>query len=155
MANVEWIPNVRPGVAATSEGVPLGELEAEITAGAATGKLLAEPGAAYEGKQFRIAIGLELIVCTLSKVTLTFVTRGAEGTTAASHAAKAKVFNVGTEGGYEKWLEQRKGRGANVLRYGADPTGAEDSTTAFKEAGEHSSTIYAPIGTYLIEGTLD
>lgn len=45
----------------------------------------------------------------------------------------------------------------NVLDYGADPTGAKDSTAAFQNAasmvriyGDECSVVYAPAGTYRI-----
>ncbi len=40
---------------------------------------------------------------------------------------------------------------ANVLDYGADPTGHEDSTVAVKEALRHSKHVYFPAGAYLID----
>lgn len=41
----------------------------------------------------------------------------------------------------------------NVLRYGADPTGATDSTTAIQNAINQNGRVYLPQGTYLV-GTL-
>lgn len=41
-----------------------------------------------------------------------------------------------------------KGSPANVLDYGADPTGALDSKAAFTAAFVASTTVYAPTGTY-------
>ena len=42
------------------------------------------------------------------------------------------------------------GAPANVLDYGADPTGVADSTAAFEAALAASSCVYAPSGTYLV-----
>lgn len=46
----------------------------------------------------------------------------------------------------------------SVITYGADPTGAADSTTAFKDAvaalPSGGGIVYAPAGTYLISGTV-
>lgn len=64
------------------------------------------------------------------------------------------------KGGYPAWsdttgkvLVDGKGR-INVLAYGADPTGASDSTTAIQNAwnaaGPLQTPIYIPAGTYLI-----
>jgi hypothetical protein len=41
----------------------------------------------------------------------------------------------------------------NVLRYGADPTGAANSTTAFTNAVATNSTAIVPAGTYLLSTT--
>lgn len=52
-------------------------------------------------------------------------------------------------------LEQ--GGAKNVLNYGADPTGVANSTAAFEAAltaAGKGGAVYAPSGTYLIEGTL-
>jgi len=43
---------------------------------------------------------------------------------------------------------------ANVLAYGADPTGAEDSTTAFKQAIATGRNVYIPGGSYRIRDQL-
>jgi hypothetical protein len=42
----------------------------------------------------------------------------------------------------------------NVLDFGADPTGAVDSTTAFQNALNISDRIFAPKGTYLINSSI-
>lgn len=41
----------------------------------------------------------------------------------------------------------------NVVDYGADPTGSNDSTAAINAAFAASTNIYIPAGTYLISGT--
>lgn len=43
---------------------------------------------------------------------------------------------------------------ANVIDYGADETGAEDSTSAFEDAIASGLTVYVPTGTYLITSGL-
>jgi hypothetical protein len=43
---------------------------------------------------------------------------------------------------------------ANVITYGADPTGTLDSTAAFNTAAATGVTIYVPDGTYKILGTV-
>ena len=43
----------------------------------------------------------------------------------------------------------------NVLRFGADPTGVVDSTTAFANALLSSTYVYAPGGTYKLSNTLN
>lgn len=47
-----------------------------------------------------------------------------------------------------------KGAPVNVLDYGADPTGAADSTAAFASAFATGQTVFAPKGTYLVNITL-
>jgi hypothetical protein len=42
----------------------------------------------------------------------------------------------------------------NILRYGADPTGANDSTSAFVQAGSIGQLIYAPSGTYKVTSNI-
>jgi hypothetical protein len=53
-------------------------------------------------------------------------------------------------------LKSRIGIGhfANVLDYGADPTGATSSSAAFKRAWEAAPLLYAPAGKYLLTSTL-
>ena len=43
----------------------------------------------------------------------------------------------------------------NILRYGADPTGAVDSTTAIQAAIVASAAVYAPAGTYTCSSTFN
>ena len=43
----------------------------------------------------------------------------------------------------------------NVLRYGADPTGTADSTTAINNALLSNASVYIPSGTYLISASLN
>ena len=45
--------------------------------------------------------------------------------------------------------------GANVLKYGADKTGATDSTAAFDAAEATGKIVYVPAGTYAINWTVD
>jgi len=45
------------------------------------------------------------------------------------------------------------GAPANVLDYGADPTGVADSTAAIQSAFDASNNVFFPAGTYLISGT--
>ena len=47
-----------------------------------------------------------------------------------------------------------KGAPANVLDYGADPTGATDSSAAFLAALQASSEVYVPEGTYQVSVTI-
>lgn len=46
------------------------------------------------------------------------------------------------------------GAPANVLDYGADPTGVSDSTAAIQSAIDAAATVYIPAGTYLISSSL-
>lgn len=46
------------------------------------------------------------------------------------------------------------GAAANVLDYGADPTGSNDSTTAIQAAITNNSAVYVPAGTYRISSAL-
>lgn len=48
-----------------------------------------------------------------------------------------------------------QGEAANILDYGADPTGVEDSTTAIQAALDDSSAIVIPIGNFKITSTLN
>jgi len=45
---------------------------------------------------------------------------------------------------------QASGQAANVIAFGADPTGARDSTIAFANAAASKNEVFAPCGTYLI-----
>ena len=47
------------------------------------------------------------------------------------------------------------GAPTNILDYGADPTGATDSTAAIQAAIAAGDCIYCPTGTYLITGQLN
>jgi hypothetical protein len=42
----------------------------------------------------------------------------------------------------------------SVLDFGADPTGTTDSTTAIQDAVNSSLSVYFPVGTYLIAGSI-
>lgn len=44
---------------------------------------------------------------------------------------------------------------ANVLDYGADPTGIADSTAAFNTAIATTKSVYVPAGTYLLNATIN
>lgn len=49
---------------------------------------------------------------------------------------------------------QASGQAANVIAFGADPTGARDSTVAFANAATSKNEVFAPCGTYLVNWTL-
>ncbi len=46
------------------------------------------------------------------------------------------------------------GGGANVLDFGADPTGVNDSAAAFTAAIQTQGTVYVPSGTYIINSAI-
>lgn len=68
---------------------------------------------------------------------------------------------LGVVAGVPAWKSATRGR-FNVLDYGADPTGAVDSTAAFNAAiaaaaaalPSNTGQIYAPMGNYAIQGNL-
>lgn len=72
------------------------------------------------------------------------------------------INEVNTNFAHEVWIRSRT---VNVLDYGADPTGAIDSTTAFKNAfaalpdttelNPIANAFYIPNGTYIIQEELD
>ena len=97
----------------------------------------------------------ELIAVTnISGATWT-VTRGAEGTTPVAHAAGFTIYQVVSAGAMQQasrtdWLNV-------VTIFGADPTGAADSTSAIQTALDNAfgGTVYIPEGTYKITSTLN
>ncbi len=99
-----------------------------------------------------VAANSELIaVISVSGTTWT-VTRGAEGTTPVAHAAGFSVFQVVTAGALTA-LQEIGCRLIYADQYGADPTGAADSTAAIVAAqaagGSGKYLIILSAGTYV------
>ena len=102
-----------------------------------------------------VALNSEMIqVINISGTTWTVV-RGAEGTTPVSHGAGFTIYQVVSAGAYSQlfavdWLNA-------VTMFGADSTGATDSTTAINNAlaavRSEGQTVYLPAGTYLVNSS--
>ena len=84
------------------------------------------------------------------------VTRGSESTTPVAHLLGFTVYQVVTAGAFTQirstdWLNV-------VTMFGADPTGAADSTTAIQDAlnaiPAGGGVVYVPSGTYKVSSTL-
>lgn len=95
----------------------------------------------------------ELIAVTNVSGTTWTVTRGAEGSTPVAHAAGFTVEQVASAG----WLQLMALSALpwfNVLNYGADRFGVNDSTAAFVNASlavpSTGGVVYAPTGTYRV-----
>lgn len=87
----------------------------------------------------------ETILVTNVSGTTWSVTRGADGTTPVLHTAGFTVRNVVTAA----WLTEIENRitaSYNVLEYGADPTGAADSSTAFQACADAAKAYAASNG---------
>lgn len=85
-----------------------GNLNATITAGAASLTLLAGQGAAFPATgNFRLIADAEIMLCTARAGDVLTVTRAQEGTSAASHAAGAAVVQALTKGGLDQYLVER------------------------------------------------
>lgn len=86
--------------------------------------------------QFRVRVDAELMVVTAGAGTTTWtVTRGAEGTVAAAHAAGAAVTHVLTAGALLAGIMERPpawqpGDGAGLLTWAYDPEGSNGAQTA-------------------------
>ena len=64
------------------------------------------------------------------------------------------LIYTATGGSTPRSAQDRAADVANVLDFGADPTGVADSTGAFQRALALSRTVWAPTGIYLIRGQL-
>lgn len=98
----------------------------------------------------------ELIAVTNVSGTTWTVTRGAEGSAPVAHTAGFTIYQVVSAGAYTQlrsvdWLNV-------VTMFGADNTGATDTTTALQAAiaaiPAGGGVIYLPAGTYKHSGTL-
>jgi Pectate lyase superfamily protein len=63
-------------------------------------------------------------------------------------------YNQGGTGAVDRTTASKLQESVSVLDFGADPTGATDSTTAFTNAVAASTSIIIPSGTYKITGTI-
>lgn len=115
------------------------------------------PAAATNLTQFHVVdtvLPSEVILVTNVSGTTWSVTRGAEGSTPIAHSAEFTIFQIATAGALESlyavdWLNV-------VTMFGADPTGASDSTAAINNAisaATSGQTVYFPAGKYLINGS--
>ncbi|MHB1431501.1 MAG: glycosyl hydrolase family 28-related protein [Streptosporangiaceae bacterium] len=96
----------------------------------------------------------EVVLVTAGSATSLTVTRGYDGTSASGHDAGAVVVHGVSAGdfglGPADWINV-------VTQYGADPTGAADSTTAFENAlaaAPAGAVVYVAAGVYLISAQL-
>lgn len=123
----------------------------------------AASSSALPATQFHIAdtaAQAETILVTNVSGTTWTVTRGADGTTPVSHASGFTVTQVISEG----WLNDVAARGGPgdwlnaVTNYGADPSGATDSTTALQnmltDAGKGATTTGVTSVAYLQSGAV-
>lgn len=111
--------------------------------------------------QFHVAdpvASSEIIAVTNVSGTTWTVTRGAESTTPVTHSAGFTVYQVTTAGGLTSLSYYRTDWLNVVTQYGADPTGANDSTTIIQDvlSGFPSTggVAYLPGGTYKISSEL-
>ena len=110
-------------------------------------------------------IGLpgEIITVTNISGTTWTVTRGAEGTTPVVHKAGFTVYQVTTAGvlaGFQSAYNTAPDWFNIVTQFGADPTGAADSTTAINNAITAAAAasvgfgvVYLPAGTFKTTGS--
>jgi hypothetical protein len=113
--------------------------------------------------RFRILIDSEIIlVGARSGNSFTSLTRGAEGTTAASHANSANVYQIITAGGFLGMVGAAMGV-YNVKDYGAKGDGSTDDTAAINaaiaalptpSAQEGGGIVYFPAGNYLVSSPI-
>jgi hypothetical protein len=101
-----------------------------------------------------IAANSEIILVTNISGTTWTVTRGAEGTTPVAHNPGFEIYQV-TTAGWQNTQSALPGASLDWInaaaRYGADPTGTNDSTTAIQDAlnaAGPGQVVYLPAGTY-------
>ena len=112
--------------------------------------------------QFHVAdpvASSEIIAVTNVSGTTWTVTRGAESTTPVTHSAGFTVYQVTTAGGLTSLSYYRTDWLNVVTQYGADPTGANDSTAAINGAiaavESTGGTVLVPPGLYKTSGALN
>lgn len=97
----------------------------------------------------------EIILVTSTSGDTWTVTRGAESSAPVAHTADFTIFQVATAGWMNSIATANSGDNSvdwvNVVNaYGADPTGATDSTTAIQNAFNSGKPVYMPAGDYLV-----
>lgn len=107
----------------------------------------------------RIASSEKMIVTNVSGTTWT-VTRGAEGTSTVAHSSGFTVENIVTAAALNGF-SQAEAAFANILDYGADPSGNTDSTSAIAAAitavtpadgvFDAAGTVFIPGGQYITQ----
>ena len=60
------------------------------------------------------------------------------------------IYNEGSTGAINSTVKTKLQESVSVLDFGADPTGIDDSTTAFTNALAAAGSVYIPNGTYII-----
>ena len=90
-------------------------LASNATSGATTISVISSSGYPSGATEFRILVDSELMLVTNITGTTWTVTRGIEGTTAASHTSGAAVNSVVTAAGFDKMLRQAN---LNIHDYG-------------------------------------
>jgi hypothetical protein len=115
---------------------------------------------ALHGGEFRVRIGNELLLVTGGQNTTTWtVQRGAEGTTAATHASGAKVRHIFTAGAVEQLLSAQSGSDASTATKGvarlsvapSTPTapiavGTNDPRITVAYIWDEDAETYVPLG---------
>ena len=108
-----------------------------------------------------ISLNSEIILVTNMSGTTWTVTRGAESTTPVAHSADFIVYQVVTAAvyaGFQSAYDTAPDWLNVVTKFGADPTGTNDSTTAISNAlsalPSGGGTVYFPAGTYKVSGAL-
>ena len=102
-------------------------------------------GAAFPsgaGNAFRVLVDSELAICTRSGNTLTFLSRGAENTTAAAHGGGAVVTQVLTEGALQRWgMDNVPGWNTSPPFRLLDASGNALTSSSFTVVNASTSTI--------------
>lgn len=103
-----------------------------------------------------LAVTVLVILCFITITIVLLHDPGEKGGEENMTQEERKPEGVGQESSKEmagSAAEQEPGLSysANVLDYGADPTGHEDSTEAVKEACQKNKEVYFPQGIYLID----
>ena len=91
----------------------------------------------------------------LSTVTQTQVASAVAAAYSAGSTADAVTFLPEGTGAVSRSVQAKLRDTVSVLDFGADNTGATDSSAAFQAAYETGKAVWIPAGTYLLESTVD
>jgi len=110
----------------------------------------------------RLNLGLDYLETNSSTITLTapaaagdqFLFQGGAVVTGNQVPGSQVSFIQSGTGAVTRNMQDKVRESVSVLDFGADPTGANDSTSAFNAAIATGASVYVPFGTYKTDGVV-